>query len=118
MDHLAKAYSRFLADLDADALLSVIASHGGVAPDSELDCPIAHRIHDISLNGNDYRIVRVYDVDTRDSKLFVFPTDVPGTHPGVPYELAGDGLHQWVLDELVEPTDEATNWEQYLAMER
>ncbi len=118
MDHLANAYSRYLADSDADAFLSVITSHGGVAPDSELDYPVAHRIHDISLNGNDYRIVRVHDVDTRDSKLFVYPTEVPGAQPGVPYELVGDGLHQWVLDELAEPTDEATDWERYLAMER
>ena len=118
MDHLANAYSRFLADSDADALLAVIASHGGAGPDSELDYPIAHRIRDISLHGNDYRIVRVYDVDSRDSKLFVYPTNVPGTQSGVPYDLTGDGLHRWVLDELTEPTDEATDWERYLAMER
>lgn len=118
MDHLASAYSRYLADSDADAFLSAIASHGGVAPDSKLDCPVAHRIRDVSLNGNDYRVVRVYDVATRSTKLFVYPTDAAGTQDGVPYELAGDGLHQWVLDELAEPTDDPTDWARYLAMER
>lgn len=116
MDLLARAYSRFLIDSDVDEFLTAIVAHGGIAPNTESDYPIAHRIRDIPLEGNDYRIVRVYDIETRGSKLFIYPTAYLSTQLGVPFELSGEGIHKWVLDELTEPSDEDVDWERYLGM--
>ena len=124
MNHLAIAYTQFLEDSNAESFLSVIESHGGYDEDTGLDYPFVHRINEIYLDGTVYRIIRTYDVETRDSKLFVYPTDIAEKHagtPGVPHELKGNDLHQWILDESDKPLDvdnEKTNWEHYLAMDR
>jgi hypothetical protein len=110
VDLLAKAFERFTIDHDEAAFMAAIQQHGGHSPSSDLDCPIAHRIRDVSLGGDAYRVVRVYDVDNRTSRLYVYPSETPGEQPGVPYELSGDALHQWVVDELNDPSDGDTDW--------
>ena len=115
-DLLAQAYEQFLTDADEALFKAAIVQHGGSAPSSELDCPIAHRIQDVLVCGDWYRIVRVYDPDDRSSRMFVYPTETPGEQMGVPYELSGAALHQWVMDELKEPTDGDTDWTKYLGI--
>lgn len=113
-DLLAQAYERFLTDSDESSFKMAIERHGGCAPSSELDCPIAHRIRDVLVCEEWYRIVRVYDTDDRSCCLFIYPTETPGEQSGVPYELSGESLHRWVMDEMEEPTDEGTDWSKYL----
>ncbi len=116
VDLLAKAFERFTVDHDEAAFMAAIRQHGGHSPSSSLDYPMTHRIRDVSLGGDAYRVVRVYDVDDRTSRLYVYPSETPGEQPGVPYELSEDALHQWVVDELNDPTDGDTDWSKYLSL--
>lgn len=113
-DLLAQAYERFMTDGDMSSFERAIEQHGGIAPPSELECPIAHRIRDVLVCEQWYRVVRVYDPDNRSCRVFIYPTETPGEQSGVPYELSGESLHQWVMDELEEPTDGNTDWSKYL----
>ncbi len=111
-DLLAQAYERYLTDEDEASLKAAILQYGGIAPSPDLDCPIAHRIRDMIVCGDWYRVVRVYNTDDRTCRILIYPTDTPGQQAGVPYELSGEMLHRWVMDELQEPTDGATDWKQ------
>ncbi|MCC9655270.1 hypothetical protein [Rhodopirellula halodulae] len=113
-DWLAQAYEQFLMDGDEVLLKSAIEQYGGTESPSELDCPFAHRIQDLVVCGDWFRVVRVYDPDDRSCRVYIYPFDTSfGGQPGVPYELSGDSLHQWVMDELEEPTDGDTDWSKY-----
>jgi hypothetical protein len=68
-DSLAQAYEQFLTDGDEALFKAAIFEHGGTGPSPDLDCPIAHRIRDILVCGDWYRIVRVYDIEDRASCL-------------------------------------------------
>jgi len=106
-DPLTASYERYLDDHDEDALLSAIKLYGGFGPPEDLDCPLAHRICDIRISNADFRIVRIYNLDDRSSKLLIYPTDTPGPQKGVPFEMQGDRLHKWVMDELATNDDDA-----------
>ncbi len=113
-DRLAKAFERFLLDHDEAAFLVAIQQYGGHSPASDLDFPIVHRIRDVILCGDAFRILRVYDPDDRMARLYVDRTQTPSDEPGVPYELNGQALHRWVVEESDEPTDGETDWGKYL----
>src|SRR3954470_15565183 len=97
-DPLHAAFERFLSDRDEAALLAAVRQFGGRAPSKDLDYPITHRIRDVRLGGSDFRVVRVADSDDRTTKLYIYPTDVPATQPGVPFQLQSEPLWRWVED--------------------
>ena len=114
-DPLTLAYSQFLDDGDVTSFLEAISQHGGRAPSDDVDYPHSHRICDVTLDSRGFRICRVYDVDDRSSRLFVFPSDYVSDHTGVPFWLTGDALHRWVVDEAESPAKAEIDWEQFRA---
>jgi hypothetical protein len=95
------AFEKFLMDRDEAALLATVREHGGRPPPEKLREPFVHRICDIPLKGEAYRVARAYHRDDDTVEIFIFPTKTPGFDvPGVPYALKGDGLRKWIEDEL------------------
>ena len=99
------AFERFLRDNDARAL---VAAAGSVRDHSagRAQWPEVHRICDVVLDGQGWRVCRVVDDVTGDASLFVEPTETPSSEPGVPYSLQGDALLEWVRAESVSPSKE------------
>src|SRR5262245_57852119 len=99
-------WERFLADGNAPALLVAIRSLPLREPLHDVAHPSFHRIRDVELDGQAYRVCRLVDVDDGEARLFVEPTDTPDFHRcGVPYWLRGPALVRWVREESVYPTD-------------
>jgi hypothetical protein len=101
----ANAFERFLRDHDAAALLAA-AGPAREEPPGQAEFPEVHRLCDVVVGGNGWRVARVVDVVTGESRLFVEETDVPLPEPGVPYSLQGDALLEWVRAETESPSDE------------
>jgi hypothetical protein len=108
------AWEQFLLTGDADALLATIQ----MIPDRPKlrgeSYPELHRICDIDLGGNAYRLTRLFDPADQTQRLFITRTDVPDFHAdGVPYWLQGVALARWVHEETESPSDSAPDWEEY-----
>jgi len=113
-DPLHAAFERFLSKRDEGAFLIAIQQFGGRAPSTDVDFPVAHRICDVQLDGSAFRVVRVFDPADHTAKLYIYPTDSPSfASPGVPLQLGGAALQQWVEDELRSPADDRAEWSRY-----
>lgn len=111
MSPLRVAYEKYLHDCNVAQFANAIEQHGGIEPPPEVDLPIVHRICDVYLEDKWYRIVRVYDLSSREWDMLVYATNAGNDQLGVPYRLQGSGLHQWVIDELAIASDEDSDWE-------
>ena len=99
------SFERFLRDGDA-RLLVAAAGPAGEDPASAAVWPEVHRICDLVLDGQGWRVCRVVDAVAGDTSLFLVPTDTPSSEPGVPYSLQGDALVQWARAEAASPGKE------------
>ena len=96
----ASAWERFLADGDGPALLAALGAIAERGPPRDVDYPEYHRLCDVELSGQPYRVCRLVDVDDGRERLFIQPTDTPDLErPGVPYSLRGAELVRWVRSE-------------------
>ena len=108
-----EAWERFLADADGAALLSAIRTQPQRRP-PDAEYPEFHRLCDVVLNGESYRVSRLVDLDDGQELLYIDLTDVPHFDvQGVPYWLQGKALRRWVRDETEYPADEEIDWEEY-----
>jgi hypothetical protein len=108
------AWERFLADKDAAALLAAVRANPPLRRPVDADYPEYHRLRDVDLGGEAYRVCRLVDPDDGRERLFIEPTDVPAfDSEGVPYWLRGEALRRWVRDETEYPADDETDWESY-----
>ena len=101
----ANAFERFLRDGDVRSLLSAEGPTRDHSP-GRARWPELHRICDVVLNGQAWRVSRVIDTVTGQMTLFIEPTDTPSPEPGVPYWLQGEGLLEWVRAETASPSKE------------
>ena len=72
----------------------------------EAQWPEVHRICDVLVDGQGWRVCRVVDSITGDLSLFLMKTDSPSTDAGFPYDLQGDALVEWVRAEILSPSKE------------
>ena len=68
-------------------------------PEATRKTGIEDLIAEMEETTDDISDVRVYDVDDKTSRLFIFPTEYVSEAAGVPFWLCGDALHRWVVDE-------------------
>jgi len=64
--------------------------------------PELHRLCDVTVNGQSWRISRIVDLETGDATLFAERVDVPSDVPGVAYFLEGAALIEWARAESAE----------------
>jgi hypothetical protein len=113
-DALRRAWERFLEDGDEAAFLEVVRAWPRRRPSADVEYPEIHRICDVELCGQAYRVMRTVDVVDGEERLFVEPTEAPNYDtPGVPYWLQGEGLRRWVVEEGECPAKGEIDWEQY-----
>jgi hypothetical protein len=101
----ASAFERFLRDHDARSLLAAAASARDPLARGA-NWPELHRICDVVVDGQGWRVCRLVDSVTGDRSLFLDPTDTPSGDPGVPYSLQGQALLKWVRAESASPSKE------------
>ncbi len=110
-----KAWERFLADHDERALLAVIRSLPQRPPPRDVEYPEYHRICDVELCRQAFRITRLVDVIDGEERLFIEPiTDPKLEEGGVPYQLRGEALREWVVEESRSPSKGPVNWKRFL----
>jgi hypothetical protein len=110
----ADAWERFLADGDGPALLARLRVLPTRLAPRDASYPEYHRLCDVDLGGQAYRVSRLIDLDDGRERLFIEPTDVPNfDEPGVPYWPRGPALARWVREEAAGPTDGEIDWEAY-----
>jgi hypothetical protein len=99
------AFERFLRDHDARSLLAAAGPARDHSP-GRARWPEVHRICDVVLDGQGWRVCRLVDSVTGNASLFLDPTDTSSPEPGVPYSLQGDALLEWVRAETASPSKE------------
>jgi hypothetical protein len=109
-----EAWEQFLAHGDGPALLARLLTLPNRPAPQEVTYPEHHRLCDIELAGQAYRVSRLVDLDHGQERLFIELTDVPSfDSPGVPYWLQGAALARWIRDETAYPTKDEVDWESY-----
>lgn len=94
------AFDRYLRDGDVRAMLdSTVETCGAV---ERASFPELHRLCDVTVNGQSWRISRIVDLETGDATLFAERVDVPSDVPGVAYFLEGAALIEWARAESAE----------------
>lgn len=111
----SQVWEHFLADGDASALLTSLSLVPSYDRPLDVDYPLIHRICDVELAGQGYRVTRVVNLSDCTETLFINPTNVPDyREPGVPYRLSGSALRRWIEDEIDDPEKGPVNWSEYL----
>lgn len=114
-DHnaLRVLWEQYTRDGNPVELLRFIREHPGVTTTSGQQYPRLHRICDVILEGQAYRLLRhAHWIEYLILKPIPRGIADPD-RPGVPYWLTGAQLRRWVQDELTSPTKAPTDWEQY-----
>ena len=110
MNELKQAWENYLQSSDKKALLKAIKEFSIPVP-SEYDYPFVHRICDIQIGRNSFRVTRLADSD---ETIYINKCDTPSLEvKGVPYWLKGNKLQEWVKLESDKPSKEETNWNNY-----
>lgn len=110
-----QSWERFLADRDEAALLAVIRAQAWRPPPRDVEYPEWHRICDVQISGQPFRIHRLVDVEDGEERLFAEPVAKPNLNePGVPYQLQGEALRHWVLEETRSPSKGPIDWNRYV----
>ena len=122
-DVLEAAYEQYLVDSDEQTLLAAVDAACRQPPPEEMDTPHAHRIRDLRLRGEAFRVVRTVDPTTWKTRLYIY--ELPAGYSeieGVPLRIRGAALRAWFEDELArlereEEGDEVdpgqTDWSRY-----
>lgn len=93
MTEIKLAWESYLRNGDDVALISAITQFAKPLP-SEYDYPYAHRICDIKLGQQAFRVVRIAD---ESETIFICRCDVPDfVSEGVPYWVTGEKLRRWL----------------------
>lgn len=93
VDILKTAWEKYLEDGDSATLLLAINAYGRALPD-DCEYPYAHRIRDIAIGTDFYRVVRIAD---EFETIYIIPCSTPSVdEEGVPYWLQGAQLQRWV----------------------
>lgn len=106
------AWLQFLSERDEAALLATVHEqpvfHTGDLP----KYPHHHRICDVPLQGQAFRVTRCVDEVSGRAQLYISPTEVPDFETaGVPFSLKGESLRQWIIDECEHPTKGEVTWD-------
>src|SRR5262245_5611044 len=100
----AEAWEQFLVDGNGSALLARVRALPTRPTPRDVDYPEFHRLRDIDLEGQAYRVSRLIDLDDGQERLFIHATAVACLDvPGVPYWLRGPALARWVQEEAANP---------------
>ena len=116
MNELKEAWESYLLDSDEESLLVAIGKYSLPTP-KEFDFPFAHRIQDIKIGSDFYRVVRLAN---ENESIYIYKCDTPSLEMnGVPYWLKGERLQYWVRLESgkefnpdYEPEND-TNWDMF-----
>lgn len=113
-----RVWEKFLADGDEAALAAAISAQSRRPPPQDVEYPEWHRICDVQLCGQSYRVSRLVDVIDGEERLFIETTDSPNfQEKGVPYQLHGEALRCWVVEESESPSKGPIDWAHYLRMQ-
>ncbi|MNY49106.1 hypothetical protein D3C86_1845000 [compost metagenome] len=85
-------------------------SHPAIIPRLSDEYPDAHRLLDLRLGGENFRVCRQI---SRKEMIVLVPTEELFDTPGVPLWLAGEKLALWAMNEAQDSSDEPTDWSRY-----
>lgn len=102
----------FLATADGDQLLAFIDAH----PEASMPCsheyPMLHRIADFRHGEHAYRVTRCVACKEQ-LTVRLISADCASESLGVPYDLSGSRLRDWVSSELKHPAKGQVDWERF-----
>ncbi|HYE17699.1 MAG TPA: hypothetical protein VEA69_04600 [Tepidisphaeraceae bacterium] len=77
--------------------------------------PALHRVCDVVVGGEAFRVVRCAGCAERSIVERIRPEVARPDQPGVPCDLTGERLRRWVAAEEESPTKEDVDWDKWLA---
>lgn len=111
----AMAWEQFLAVRDEAALRAVLRQLPDGEPPGNADYPMLHRICDVILQGQAYRVSRFVDLADGRERLFIATTQFADPKQGgVPYQLQGVKLRRWICKERESSAKASVAWDKYL----
>lgn len=114
LDHqLRQAWELYLQTGEETPLLDLIHAHPEARASCSHEYPFVHRIHDIMLNGEIYRVIRCLHCNERLRFLPKETKNISLTQEGVPYWLTGPALAAWAAQEDPDSSGGPVDWEQY-----
>ena len=108
---LKSALSRYLESGDGVELRKVLTAHPEVISEEYGEYPDVHRLVDLRVGDRNFRVCRKI---SQDELITLVPIGEMFDAPGVPLWLTGDKLALWASNEKDDPSDEPTDWSQYL----
>jgi hypothetical protein len=101
-DQLLELWEEYMRGADSIRLANYVRAHPGLSELCSHSYPVLHRLQDIRLQGQVYRVSRCADCNER---LYFVNCDEScvSTKPGVPLWFKGRSLRRWIK-EVVEPT--------------
>lgn len=109
MSELKEAWEQYLRDDDEAALKDAI-NRFGMPPPVNAEFPFAHRIKDINLNGQYFRIIRTADPE---ETIYIIECPTPALETkGISYSLKGEELRQWVERTRQAEQQEENEWQE------
>ena len=108
---LKEALRRYVESGDNSEVQAVIDAHPALIRDDGGEYPDFHRILDLVIDGRSFRVCRWI---SNGERLSLVPTErAQPSVSGVPLWLSGQRLRDWAQEEEEEPSQDATDWEQY-----
>jgi hypothetical protein len=98
---------RFFATGDVEFVVQAIQQREAACTHSY---PVCHRIRDVRLDEGGIRICRCVACD----RAFVVAIEHASDEAGVPWQLRGERLHEWVIDEAEHPSRGPIDWADWL----
>lgn len=114
LDHqLRQAWELYLRAGDETPLLDLIHANPEASAECSHEYPFVHRIRDIMLNGEIYRVIRCIHCNERLMFLPKEAKNVSLDREGVPYWLTGAALEARAEQEDPDSFGGPVDWEQY-----
>jgi hypothetical protein len=107
---LRVALHNYLTSGDEVELRNLISAHSEIISREFGEYPDVHRLADIKIGGQGFRICRQI---SQDESITLVPIEEIFDTPGVPLWLTGEKLLLWASNETENPSDEPTDWDPY-----
>lgn len=108
-------WEAFLADGDEGALRAFIGQHCEVTVECDHAYPQRHRIADVRLGAEAFRVSRCVLCGERLTIRPIDPSAASSQEPGVPLWLTGKALRDWAQREAESPAKGPPDWDRYRA---
>ena len=108
---LREALRKYVETGDESEMQAAIDAHPELISESAGEYPDFHRVMDLVVGGRSFRVCRWI---SKGEMLLLVPTKrADPSNAGVPLWLSRDRLRDWAEEEEENPSQDATDWEEY-----